>query len=78
MQQQQALLFLADYGTCVDVTNFVPFELNHGDMHCGVLDLIVQFPYQGQRAQSVDTVKENVKSTFPEWTEGFNFPPALL
>ena len=76
---------LADDGTYVDVTTFLRFELNHGDIRYGVLDLIVQFPYKGQHAQCyllhffpVDTVKENVKPTFPEWTEGFHFPPALL
>ena len=26
----------------------------------------------------VDAVKENVNTPFPEWTEGFEFPPALL
>ena len=26
----------------------------------------------------VDAVKENVHTPFPEWTEGFEFPPALL
>ena len=26
----------------------------------------------------VDAVKENVNTTFPEWTEGFEFPSALL
>ena len=85
MQRQQEPLLLADDGTYVDVTNFVRFELNHGDIRYGVLDLIVQFPYKGQRAQCyllhffpVDTVKENVKPTFPEWTEGCHFPPALL
>ena len=85
MQPQPEPLFLADDGTYVDVTNFVRFELNHGDIRYGVLDLIVQFAYQGHRAQCyllhffpVDTVKQNVKPTFPEWTEGFQFPPALL
>ena len=85
MQQQQEPLLLADDGTYVDVTQFVRFELNHQDIRYGVLDLVVQFPYKGHRAQCyllhffpVDTVKENVKQTFPEWTEGFHFPPALL
>ena len=26
----------------------------------------------------VDAVKENANTPFPEWTEGFEFPPALL
>ena len=26
----------------------------------------------------VDAVKENVNTPFPEWTEGLEFPPALL
>ena len=85
MQPQPEPLFLADDGTYVDVTSFVRFELNHGDIRYGVLDLIVQFAYQGQRAQCyllhffpVDTVKQNVKPPFPEWTEGYEFPPALL
>ena len=26
----------------------------------------------------VDAIKENVNTPFPEWTEGFEFPPALL
>ena len=46
-----------------------------GDIGQGVLDLVVQFPYKGQHAQCyllhffpVDTVAENVKSAFPNWT----------
>ena len=85
MQRQQEPLFLAEDGTYVDVTNFVRFELNHEDIRYGVLDLVVQFPYKGQRVQCyllhffpVDTVTQNVKSPFPAWTEGFEFPPALL
>ena len=85
MQQQQEPLLLADDGTYVDVTQFVRFELNHKDIRYGVLDLVVQFSYKGHRAQCyllhffpVETVKENVRQTFPEWTEGFHFPPALL
>ena len=81
MQRQQEPLFLAEDGTYVDVTNFVRFELNHGDIRYGVLDLVVQFPYKGLRAQCyllhffpVDAVTENVKSAFPDWTEGFQFP----
>ena len=51
MQRQQEPLFLAEDGTYVDVTNFVRFELNHDDIRYGVLDLVVQFPYKGQRVQ---------------------------
>ena len=85
MQTHPEPLFLADDGTYVDVTNFVRFELQHGDIRYGVLDLIVHFIYRGRRAQCyllhffpVDAVKENVNTPFPEWTEGFEFPPALL
>ena len=84
-QPQPEPLFLADDGTYVDVTDFVRFELNHGDIRYGGLDLIVQFTYRGRRAQCyllhffpVDAVKENANTPFPEWTEGFEFPPALL
>ena len=84
MQLPQEPLFVADDGSPVDVTQFVRFELNHNDIRNGVLDLTVQFPYKGSRAQCyllhffpVDTEKEKVKQTFPEWTEGFTFPPAL-
>ena len=84
-QQQQEPLLLEDDGVPVDVTHVVRFELNHGDIRYGVLDLIVQFSYKGNRAQCyllhffpVDTVKQNVRPTFPEWTEGFTVPPALL
>ena len=85
VQQQQEPLLLNDDGVPVDVTHFVRFELNHGDIRYGVLDLIVQLSYKGNRAQCyllhffpVDAVKQNVRPTFPEWTEGFNVPPALL
>ena len=85
MQTHPEPVFLADDGTYVDVTNFVRFELHHKDIRYGVLDLIVNFVYRGQRAQCyllhffpVDAVKENVNTPFPEWTEGFEFPPALL
>lgn len=50
-----------------------------------ILDLVVQFAQNGHRAQRyllhffpVETVKENVEQTFPEWTERVHFPPALL
>ena len=69
----------------VDVTDFVRFELDHQDIGYGVLDLIVTFVYPGRRERCyllhffpVDAVKENVHTPFPEWTEGFEFPPALL
>ena len=85
MQQQQEPLLLVEDGTYVDVTHFVRFELAHNDIRCGVLDLVVQFNYKGQPAQfyllhffPVDTVTQNVKPTFPEWTEGICFPPALF
>ena len=85
MQTHPEPVFLADDGTYVDVTNFVRLELHHKDIRYGVLDLIVNFVYRGQRAQCyllhffpVDAVKENVHTPFPEWTEGFEFPPALL
>ena len=85
MQPQPEPLFLADDGTYVDVTDFVRFELSHGDIRYGVLDLIVHFTYRGRRAQCyllhffpVGAVKENANTPFPEWTEGFEFPPALL
>ena len=85
MQQQQEPLLLADDGTYVAVTQFVRFELNHDDIRYGVLDLVVQFSYKGHRAQCyllhffrAEAVKQNVKQTFPDWTEGFHFPPALL
>ena len=45
-QQQQEPLLLDDDGAPVDVTHFVRFELNHGDIRYGVLDLIVQFSYK--------------------------------
>ena len=45
-QQQQEPLLLDDDGVPVDVTHFVRFELNHGDIRYGVLDLIVQFSYK--------------------------------
>ena len=71
----------ADDGTYVDVTNFVRFELQHGEIRYGVLNLIVHFINRGQRAQCyllhffpVDAVKENVNTPFPEWTEAFEFP----
>ena len=51
MQPQLEPLFLADDGTYVDVTDFVRFELSHGDIRYGVLDLIVHFTYRGRRAQ---------------------------
>ena len=51
MQTHPEPLFLADDGTYVDVTNFVRFELQHGDIRYGVLDLIVHFIYRGRRAQ---------------------------
>ena len=83
-QPLQELLQLEDDGVPVDVTQFVRFELNHNDIRYGVLDLTVQFPYRGSRAQCyllhffpVGPEKEKVKQTFPEWTEGFTFPPAL-
>ena len=78
MQTRPEPLFLADDGTYVDVTNFVRFELQHGDIRYGVLDLIVHFHLS--RAEGavlftaffpVDAVKENVNTPFPEWTEGF-------
>ena len=85
MQTHPEPLFLADDGTYVDVTDLVRFELRHGDIRHGVLDLIVHFIHCGRRAQCyllhcfpVDAVKENVNTPFPEWTEGFEFPPALL
>ena len=69
MQPQPEPLFLADDGAYVDVTDFVRFELNHSDIRYGVLDLIVQFTYRGQRAQCyllhffpVDAVKENANT----------------
>ena len=85
MQAHPEPLFLADDGTYVDVTDFVRFELDHRDIRYGVLDLIVTFVYRGRRERCyllhffpVDAVKENVHTPFPEWTEGFEFPPALL
>ena len=85
MQAHPEPLFLADDGTYVDVTDFVRFELDHQDIRYGVLDLIVTFVYRGRRERCyllhffpVDAVKENVHTPFPEWTEGFEFPPALL
>ena len=85
MQAHPEPLFLADDGTYVDVTDFVRFELHHQDIRYGVLDLIVTFVYRGRREQCyllhffpVDAVRENVNTPFPEWTEGFEFPPALL
>ena len=85
MQAHPEPLFLADDGTYVDVTDFVRFELHHQDIRYGVLDLIVTFVYRGRRGRCyllhffpVDAVKENVNTPFPEWTEGFEFPPALL
>ena len=85
MQAHPEPLFLADDGTYVDVTVFVRFELDHQDIRYGVLDLIVTFVYRGRRERCyllhffpVDAVKENVHTPFPEWTEGFEFPPALL
>ena len=85
MQAHPEPLFLADDGTYVDVTDFVRFELDHQDIRHGVLDLIVTFVYRGRRERCyllhffpVDAVKENVHTPFPEWTEGFEFPPALL
>ena len=85
MQTHAEPFFLADDGAYVDVTDFVRFELHHGDIRYGVLDLIVHFIYRGRRAQCyllhffpVDAVKENANTPFPEWTEGFEFPPALL
>ena len=85
MQTHPEPVFLADDGTYVDVTSFVRLELHHKDIRYGVLDLIVNFVYRGQRAQCyllhffpVDAVKENVHTPFPEWTEGLEFPPALL
>ena len=78
MQRQQEPLLLADDGTYVDVTNFVRFELNHGDIRYGVLDLIVQFPYKGQRAQCyllhffpVDTAH------LPRMDGGISFPTGV-
>ena len=47
MQAHPEPLFLADDGTFVDVTDFVRFELDHGDIRYGVLDLIVTFVYRG-------------------------------
>ena len=85
MQTHPEPVFLADDGTYVDVTSFVRLELHHKDIRYGVLDLIVNFVYRGQRAQCyllhffpVDAVKENVHTPFPEWTEGLEFPPTLL
>ena len=85
MQVHPEPLFLADDGTYVDVTDFVRFELDHKDIRYGVLDLIVTFVYRGRRERcyllhffAVDAVKENVHTPFPEWTEGFEFLPALL
>ena len=85
MQRQQEPLFLAEDGTYVDVTNFVRFELNHDDIRYGVLDLVAQFPYKGRRVQRyllhffpVDAVTQNANKPFPDWKEGFEFPPALL
>ena len=85
MQAHPEPLFLADDGTYVDVTDFVRFELDLQDIRYGVLDLIVTFVYRGRRERCyllhffpVDAVKENVHTPFPEWTEGFEFPPALL
>ena len=51
MQMHPEPVFLADDGTHVDVTNFVRLELHHKDIRYGVLDLIVNFVYRGQRAQ---------------------------
>ena len=51
MQTHPEPVFLADDGTYVDVTNFVRLELHHKDIRYGVLDLIVNFVYRGQRAQ---------------------------
>ena len=84
MQTHPEPLFLADDGTYVDVTDFARFQLHHGDIWCGVLDLIVHFICRERRAQCnllhffpVDAVKENANAPFPEWTEGSSFPPAL-
>ena len=73
-------MFLADDGTYVDVTNFVRLELHHKDIRYGVLDLIVNFVYRGQRAQCyllhffpVDVVKENVHTPSQNGQKGLNF-----
>ena len=50
-QQQQEPFLLEDDGAPVDVTQFVRFELNHDNIRYGVLDLVVQFSYTGNRAQ---------------------------
>ena len=85
MQVPPEPVFLADDGTFVDVTNYVRFELERDDIRYGVLDLTVTFFHRERRVHCyllhffpVDDVKQNSQSPDPEWTEGFEFPPALL
>ena len=79
-------LLLADDGTYVDVRT-VCYVSSSTMTICamGFWTLSCNFHTRGHRAQCyllhffpVETVKQNVRQTFPEWTEGFHFPPALL